>query len=229
MTAILDERLQFPDPRQGTAYGLVAKGGDLSPQRLLLAYAQGIYPWFAEWQPIRWFCPNPRFVLWPNKLYVSASMRSLLRREPFRLTLDTAFGEVIRACAGNSAGRSPGVTWITPSMIEAYTELHRLGYAHSVEVWDGEALVGGLYGVSLGRVFFGESMFTYVSNASKYGFIRLIRLLEREGFDLIDCQQGTDHLISLGAEAMTRDAFLDLLERQDPATTRCGSWSDMSI
>ena len=114
-------------------------------------------------------------------------------------------------------------------MIELQTDKHRLGYAHSVEVWDGDALVGGLYGVSLGRVFFGESMFTYVSNASKYGFIRLVRLLEREGFELIDCQQGTEHLICLGAEAMPRDAFLDLLARQDPSTTLQGSWTDMPI
>lgn len=225
----LNERLVFPDPRRASRHGLMARGGDLSPQRLLLAYAKGIFPWFAEWQPIQWYCPDPRYVLWPDKLYVSASMRSLLRREPFRVTLDQAFGQVIRACAGPSAGRSEDSTWITDSMIEAYEELHRLGYAHSVEVWDGETLVGGLYGVSLGRVFFGESMFTRVSNASKYGFIRLVRMLQREGFELIDCQQGTQHLISLGAEPMPRNDFLDLLARQDPATTRCGSWSDMTI
>ena len=222
---LLDDRLVFPDPALSDKEGLVAVGGDLSMERLLLAYQMGMFPWFNPGEPILWWCPDPRYVLLPDQLKISKSMRSLLRKNPFRVTFDTAFEAVIKACAGRSIGRTEGGTWITRDMILAYAALHRNGFAHSVEVWQEDKLVAGLYGISLGRVFFGESMFTRVPNASKYGFIHLVQVLKAQHFELIDCQQGTPHLISLGAEPMPRDAFLRVLKAQQPASTLRGSWS----
>lgn len=185
--------------------GLLAVGGDLSPNQLLAAYQRGIFPWFDETQPILWWSPSPRLVLKPSELHVSKSMRKLLRRAPFTVTTDTAFEQVIAACAEPRDGQDG--TWITEEMQEAYILLHQLGFAHSVEVWDDEHLIGGLYGVALGRVFFGESMFSRASNASKYGFITLIQALQKLDFGLIDCQVHTDHLSSLGAKEVDRQTF----------------------
>lgn len=220
----LDERLLFPNPLLAEEEGLLAVGGDLRPERLLLAYEYGIFPWFNAGEPPMWWCPDPRYVLFPDKLNVSASMRSLLRKRPFSVTMDTAFRDVIHGCAAQSLGRTEGGTWITSGMESAYIQLHDLGFAHSVEVWLDEDLVGGLYGVSLGNIFFGESMFTRISNASKFGFVHLVHQLQEWGFDLIDCQQGTRHLIGLGAEPIPRKTFLAILEGQEPGSTRRGKW-----
>lgn len=221
----LDERLLFPDPRLAVEEGLLAVGGDLQPERLLLAYEHGIFPWFNPGEPPMWWSPDPRYVLFPERLNVSRSMRTLFNRAAFSVTLDQAFPEVIRACANPSLGRTESGTWITSEMEDAYIHLHKLGFAHSVEVWLGHDLVGGLYGISLGQVFFGESMFTHQSNASKYGFIYLVKQLREWNFQLIDCQQGTRHLISLGAEPIPRDQFLEILSDQDFNQTRRGKWN----
>jgi leucyl/phenylalanyl-tRNA--protein transferase len=185
--------------------GLLAAGGDLSPARLLAAYRQGIFPWYEQGQPILWWSPNPRTVIYPEQLHVSRSLRKTLRRQLFRETLEKAFDQVIAACA---APRSyANGTWITPEMIRSYRELHQLGHAHSVEVWRGEQLVGGLYGIALGRVFFGESMFSWAKDASKVGFAHLARQLSLWQFQLIDCQVANDHLFTLGAMEIPRDVF----------------------
>lgn len=220
----LDERLLFPNPRLAEEEGLLAVGGDLRPERLLLAYEYGIFPWFNAGEPPMWWCPDPRYVLFPDRLKVSRSMRNLLNKQTFSVTMDTAFTEVIQGCASLSLGRTEGGTWITSEMEDAYIQLHDLGFAHSVEVWLNQELVGGLYGVSLGKIFFGESMFTRKSNASKFGFIYLVHHLKHWGFDLIDCQQGTRHLISLGAEAIPRKTFLNILSDQDHGFTKRGKW-----
>lgn len=221
----LDERLLFPNPRLAEEEGLLAVGGDLRPERLLLAYENGIFPWFNAGEPPMWWCPDPRYVLFPDRLKVSKSMRCLLNKQIFSVTMDEAFSKVIRGCASLSLGRTEGGTWITSEMEDAYIQLHDLGFAHSIEVWQDNELAGGLYGVSLGKVFFGESMFTRQSNASKYGFIHLVETLKKWDFDLIDCQQGTRHLISLGAEPISRVAFLNILADQDQGWTKRGKWS----
>lgn len=187
-------------------------GGNLEPATLLDAYSRGIFPWFNEEDPILWWSPDPRCVLFPSQLKVHASMRSLLRRERFRFTVDLAFETVMRQCGAISRKDQSG-TWICEQMVEAYVQLHRLGYAHSAEVWEGDQLAGGLYGVKIGQVFFGESMFSKVSNASKYAFIRYVRLLQTEGVALIDCQQHTAHLESLGAQLIPRVDFQALLRK----------------
>jgi len=186
--------------------GLLAIGGDLSPERLLRAYRAGIFPWYSEGQPVLWWSPDPRFVLFPQKLNVSRSLRKTLRRQAFRITLDQAFDAVIRACAAPRAGADG--TWITSAMTSAYQRLHELGFAHSAEAWQGDTLVGGLYGVAIGRIFYGESMFSRVSNASKVAFVALVRQLHAWDFPLVDCQVYTRHLASLGAEFMGRREFL---------------------
>lgn len=226
---LLDDSLRFPDPRYAEKGGLAAVGGDLCVPRLLSAYRQGFFPWFNDGDPILWWHPDPRYVLRPAGVKISKSMRALLRRSPWRVSLNTAFGEVIRACAGDSLGRTDAGTWITEDMIEAYSRLHRAGYAHSVEVWQEDRLIAGLYGISLGKVFFGESMFTRQPNASKYGFLHLAARLERHGFGLIDCQQGTSHLISLGAEAIPRTEFLDLLDRFIAVPSDPGEWAPGAV
>ncbi len=227
--------LHLLDPRDPTAPfpdvslaerepdGLLAIGGDLDPRRLLNAYRHGIFPWFNAGDPILWWSPDPRTVLPPNRVHISRSLAKTLRRGHFRITLDQAFHQVIGACAG--LRRQGNGTWLVPMMIRAYQRLHRAGWAHSVEVWRDGDLVGGLYGVSLGRVFFGESMFSLVSDASKVALVHLCRTLEDRGFGLIDCQMATDHLLSLGAFQIPRAAFthtLDLL-CADPGTP--GLWN----
>jgi len=222
---LLKNDLSFPDPRHTTPEGIVAVGGDLSVPRLLEAYRQGIFPWYKYGTPIYWWCPDPRFVLYPEKLRVSKSMRPYFNQKKFGLSFDRAFREVMLSCATQERKGQYG-TWITPEMLEGYLALHREGYAHSVEVWKEDQLVGGLYGIALGRVFFGESMFAKVSNASKFGFIALVRQLQQRGFNLIDCQQETPHLRSLGAEKIARSDFLRHLKENEAAPTLRGSWSE---
>lgn len=218
----LDERLVFP-PVELAEEGLLAVGGDLRPERLLLAYSQGIFPWYEEGQPILWHSPDPRLVLEVEKLHVPRSLAKAMRRRPFRLTLDTAFRRVIEGCASASRAHESG-TWITPEMIEAYTELHRLGYAHSAEAWRDGELAGGLYGVSLGRAFFGESMFARSPDASKIAFVTLARQLERWGITLIDSQVYTENLARFGAEEWPRARYLAALRRALVRPTRMGPW-----
>lgn len=219
----LTDKLIFPRPELAEEDGLLAVGGDLSEQRLLLAYSLGIFPWYSEEYPILWWSTNPRLILLPEELTVSRSLRQVLRRSVFTVTLDRAFEDVIGNCA--SAGRKgqPG-TWITDEMKEAYLRLHRLGYAHSVESWREGQLVGGLYGVSLGGVFFGESMFALKSNASKAAFATLVRRLGEWGFTLIDCQVKTGHLMSFGAREISRDEFMQRLKEGLKLPTRKGMW-----
>lgn len=191
--------------------GLLAAGGDLSTRRLLDAYARGIFPWFNGDDPLLWWSPDPRMVLHLDELHVSRSLRRVIASGRFAVTLDTAFAEVMCGCAEPRDGQDG--TWITPAMIDAYTRLFEAGYAHSVEAWSGETLAGGLYGVAIGRMFFGESMFARRSDASKVAFVALVRQLERWGFEIIDCQMATSHLASLGAREIPRPEFLARVHR----------------
>jgi leucyl/phenylalanyl-tRNA--protein transferase len=219
---LLSEELYFPHPRLSDDDGLLALGGDLSIERLVLAYRKGIFPWYSEDSPILWWSPDPRLVLFPHEIHLSKRLKRTIRQHKFRITFDTAFREVIEGCAQerpNSKG-----TWIVPEMSRAYRELHTAGYAHSVEVWIGEKLVGGIYGVSLGGCFFGESMFSRVSNASKVALATLADYLQERGFDLVDCQVTSDHLLSLGAREVSRNDFLALLEQSMKKPTRKGRW-----
>ncbi len=218
----LDERLVFPPPELAED-GLLAVGGDLSPDRLLLAYAMGIFPWYDEGQPILWHSPDPRLVLSAAELHVSRSLERTLRRGTFRVTFDAAFGRVVDACA---AAPRPGQhgTWITGEMRRAYKRLHRLGYAHSAEAWRGNRLAGGLYGVSLGGVFFGESMFTREPDASKAAFVSLVRQLQRWDITLVDCQVTTEHLERFGAREWPRERFIAALGEALEQPTRKGRW-----
>jgi leucyl/phenylalanyl-tRNA--protein transferase len=201
----LTHKIEFPNVSQTSKDGLLAIGGDLSVERLLLAYKSGIFPWFDNDEPIIWWSPDPRFVLFPNKLKVSKSMKQVLRNSDFVVTVNKDFKTVITECAKAKRDGQSG-TWITQHMIDAYTELHKKGFAKSVEVWQNEELVGGLYGIDLNNsVFCGESMFSKVSNASKVGFVSFI---QNTDYKLIDCQVYTKHLEGLGAEYITRDAFL---------------------
>lgn len=220
-----DPHTPFPDPElaETEPNGLLAVGGDLSVPRLINAYREGLFPWFSGTQPILWWHPDPRTVLFPERIKVSRSLRRTLKRQPWSLRIDHHFAAVIQACAAPRR-EQPG-TWLGPRMIRAYLELHRLGLAHSVEVWDGEQLVGGLYGLAMGRVFFGESMFSRASDASKVALVHLCRLLQEWGYALIDCQVPSDHLFSLGAETVDRRRFRGWLAQwidQDPLP---GAWN----
>ena len=208
---ILNYEPVFPPVQLAEPDGLLAAGGDLSTERLLVAYRQGIFPWY-EGRHILWWCPDPRFVLFPDELRESKSMKQLLKRDVFDFRVDTAFGDVISNCKTISR-KGQESTWITDEVKMAYTRLHEAGYAHSAETWSDGQLVGGLYGVRMGRVFFGESMFSKASNASKYAFIRYVRQLRDEGVELIDCQVYTPHLESLGARMIPRDNFISLLDK----------------
>ncbi len=201
------DKIWFPSPELADEDGLLAIGGDLSAQRLLLAYRNGIFPWFSEGDPILWYAPHERFVLFPERLKVSSSMLKILRSGSFRVTYDQAFIRVINACA-NSIRKDQKGTWITDTMKSAYIQLHNLGYAHSVEVWENDLLVGGLYGVQINHVFCGESMFSNVSNASKAA---LIVLCQNKNFKLIDCQVYTSHLESMGADFISLEEYLVFL------------------
>ena len=221
----LPDAVRFPPVDHAEKNGLLAVGGDLSPERLLTAYREGISPWYADGEPILWWSPDPRFVLFPVELHVSRSMRQFLKKRTVRITFDRAFRKVISACRKPRPGQNG--TWITREMLEAYCALHDLGYAHSVEVWQETRLAGGLYGISLGRAFFGESMFSAIPNASKAALITLVENLGRRGFDLIDCQVETAHLAGLGARPIPRSEFGALLRRSLRHKTLRGNWRDM--
>jgi len=221
----------FPDPAEADPRGILCSGGNLSPGMLLSAYRRGIFPWFSEGDPILWWSPDPRFVLFPSELHVSETMRKILRhrfrdgsrREGWELALDRDFPAVIRACSETPRPGQDG-TWITEDMIQAYIELHRLGFAHSIEARADGRLVGGLYGVSIGKAFFGESMFSLEDDASKCAFIPFVWLLSEEGFTLVDSQVYTDHLAGLGAREIPREEYLRLLAERLEAPSRTGDW-----
>jgi leucyl/phenylalanyl-tRNA---protein transferase len=216
--------LRFPPVDQATAEGLLAVGGDLRPERLLEAYRHGIFPWYNDDQPILWWSPDPRAVLFPARLHVPRSLEKLIRRRHFAVTFDRCFRDVMIQCAGPRPQYPEGGTWITPAMTEAYTTLHDMGYAHSVETWEGDRLVGGLYGVALGGAFFAESMFTRVDNASKVALVSLVRQLHAWGFRIMDCQQSSPHVIRFGAEEIPRQEFLRRLAAAIGQPDRPGPW-----
>ena len=214
MVVQLDKDLWFPNPRRGDSDGLFAIGGDLSVDRLLLAYSYGIFPWFSfrdSKEPL-WFCPMKRFVIFPSEIHISHSMRTLMRKQQYRMSLGEVFAGVINGCAENRMQLEGA--WLGNDMIEAYTEMHRQGFAQSVEVWEGDKLVGGLYGVTLGRCFFGESMFSRVPSASKLALIYLAQFMQQRGGTLIDCQFETPHLRTMGGRYISYDEYLELLKKE---------------
>lgn len=215
----------FPDPAGAATEpdGLLAIGGDLAPERLLAAYHRGIFPWYEEGQPILWWSPDPRAVLLPGALHVSRSLRRTLRSDRYQVSVDLAFGPVVAACASTRAATG---TWITPAMRSAYLALHQLGHAHAIETWRGPELVGGLYGVALGGVFFGESMFSLETDASKVALVRLARLMNQRGMKLIDCQVATGHLASLGSRLMPRPEFLQAVRTLTSTPVDPGPWRE---
>lgn len=216
----------FPPPSMADRSGLLAVGGDLSPERIILAYSMGIFPWYNEDEPILWWSPNPRFVLFPHKVVVSKSMRQVLRSKKFTITFDQDFPSVIRNCQQVYRPKQQG-TWITDEIIVAYEQLFDIGFIHSVEVWNSTGeLVGGLYGGAMGKCFFGESMFTKESNASKAGFLTLVRNLQEFNYEIIDCQVYTSHLKSLGAENMRRDVFLSYVKRNAQTSFVKENWNE---
>lgn len=226
LTWLDEQNLAFPpaDLALEDPPGLLAAGGDLSPARLIAAYRNGIFPWYQDGQPLLWWCPHPRTVLQPRQLHVSRSLRKQLKREQFTVSMDRDFAAVLRGCA--EPRDYTDATWITEDMQQAYCLLHQMGIAHSVEVWEQDQLVGGLYGLALGKVFFGESMFSRCSNASKVAFVHLVTQLQAWGFELIDCQMPTDHLFSFGAHSLSRDHFLARLKElcpEGPATSLWGT------
>lgn len=216
--------LRFPPVDSALPEGLLAVGGDLRSERLLEAYRHGIFPWYEEDQPILWWSPDPRAVLFPDKLHVPRSLDKTIRRGHFTLTLDTCFRAVMMECAGPRPQYPEGGTWITPAMIEAYTRLHEQGYAHSIETWQEGKLVGGLYGVAIGGAFFGESMFSRATDASKVALVSLVRQLRAWGFKIFDCQQASPHVIALGAEEISRREFLEHLNAALKLPDRRGRW-----
>ena len=224
-----DDTTPFPEVTEALRQpdGLLAVGGCLSSRRLLNAYRHGIFPWYSDGEPILWWSPDPRLVLFPERMRISRSLRKTLRRGVFRVTTDAAFRQVMQACA---EPRSDGAgTWITGEMIEAYVELHARGYAHSVEAWCGERLVGGVYGVALGQVFFGESMFSRMTDASKVALAHLVDRLLAWGYRLVDCQVRTDHLLSLGAEEIPRARFAELLRQWRDLPSTADAWHALEL
>ena len=220
----LSDDLIFPSPYLASKEGLLAIGGDLSPKRLLLAYSNGIFPWYSEGEPILWWSPDPRLVLYPAELNVSRSLKKVLKQDIFKVTLDRAFQDVIAECARVRQENHEG-TWIVDDMVQAYCRLHESGFAHSFEVWHDNRLAGGLYGVSLGKCFFGESMFTRITNASKVAMVALVEHLQQLNFDFIDCQITTAHLTRFGAREVSRANYLDELAEALKAATLNGKWS----
>ncbi len=206
----LSEKIEFPPAWLARSDGLLGIGGDLCPKRLILAYMNGIFPWFSNNEPILWWSPDPRLVLFPSQIRVSKSLKKTIRKACFSIKINTAFEQTIVACSKPRQGQPEG-TWLVDEMIDAYITLHKMGIAHSVEAWQGDRLTGGLYGVSLGKSFFGESMFSLVPNASKVALVALARELDCQGFKMIDCQVTSSHLIRMGAQELTRDLFLDIL------------------
>ena len=220
---LLDDSLRFPPPMSAEPNGLLAVGGDLSVDRLLLAYRSGIFPWYSEGDPIMWFSPDPRLVLFLDDLYVSSKLKKIIRSNIFEVRFDTSFHDVIRRCAENDRRGQDG-TWITDDMVKAYVKLHEEGYAHSVETFHGGNLVGGLYGISLGGAFFGESMFFEMANASKVALYHLVERLRSWDFDFIDSQVPNDHMKGLGGTELERGEFLRRLESSLGKKTRLGNW-----
>jgi leucyl/phenylalanyl-tRNA--protein transferase len=221
-----DDWYQFPPPETATAEGIVGVGGNLSPGMLVSAYRQGIFPWFDDRDPIIWWCPDPRFIIQLDELHVSRSLGRVLRRGEFRLTLDHDFGGVIHACAKTPRPGQKG-TWITEDMELAYRRLHELGFAHSCEAWQDRELVGGIYGVSIGRMFYGESMFARVSNASKAALVTLARFLRQHGFAVMDAQQRTPHVERMGGREIPRDEFLSIVHQHTERPGIPGTWRDL--
>jgi leucyl/phenylalanyl-tRNA--protein transferase len=221
---LLDNSLVFPDPRCADSDGLLAVGGDLSLERLILAYQNGIFPWYSEGNPIMWFSPDPRLILFPDELRISKSLRRVINLEKFETRFDTCFEEMIVKCA-TVERKHQDATWITSDMTDAYVQLHNEGFAHSVETLYEDELVGGLYGISLGGAFFGESMFHSMNNASKVSLCRLVEKLKSWGFDFIDSQIPTNHMKSLGAREVDRESFLTMLQLTLKRKTRRGKWA----
>ncbi|CAN2040054.1 Leucyl/phenylalanyl-tRNA--protein transferase [Candidatus Magnetomoraceae bacterium gMMP-15] len=219
-----DDRLIFPHPCLASKDGLLAIKGDLSEDRLLMAYSLGIFPWYSEGEEILWWSPDPRLVIFPDELRVSRSLKKIIRQKRFKITMDQAFDEVIFQCAQIRRQNGEG-TWIVNEMQDAYCRLHKLGFAHSVEIWVNEKLVGGLYGVSLGRTFFGESMFSKKSNTSKIALVALIDYIKKYQFDMIDCQLTTNHLMRMGAREISRIDFLKKLQESLKWPTLRGKWT----
>jgi len=219
----LNDTLYFPPPELARDDGLLAIGGDLSPERLLIAYQMGIFPWYAAGDPLLWWAPSPRLILEPGAFHCSRSLRRVLKQGDFTFTMDRDFVSVMAACAAVRTSQGQP-TWIDPAMMAAYGQLHALGYAHSLECWQQGELAGGLYGVSVGGMFFGESMFSRVANSSKAALAVLAEQLEAWGFDCIDCQMRTEHLLSLGAREVSGHQFFALLQRSVLRPTRQGKW-----
>ena len=220
---LLTDKIEFPPPHLASKEGLLAVGGDLSLERLLLAYRMGIFPWFSDDEPILWWSPDPRLVLYPNEIKISKTLKKIMKKGLFKVTMDSAFVQVINQCAQIRIQNNQE-TWILEDMIDAYCKLHELGFAHSVEAWYQGELAGGLYGVSLGNCFFGESMFTRISNASNVALVTLVEYLNTLSFDIIDCQLTTEHLLRFGAKEIPRAAFLNQLEESLKASTKKGKW-----
>jgi leucyl/phenylalanyl-tRNA--protein transferase len=220
----LSHELIFPPSLLAEENGILAVGGDLSPSRLILAYQNGIFPWYNEGEPIIWHSPDPRFVLFPDELRISKSLRKTLNQNRFKITFDRSFEDVITGCS--QPRKMVRGTWLLPEMIEAYSELHRLGFAHSVEAWQGDVLAGGLYGVALGRCFFGESMFSRESNASKAALVALTGQLKERGFLMIDSQVFTSHISAMGGREIPRDEYIRLLKKALLFETISGSWDE---
>ncbi|WP_299976466.1 leucyl/phenylalanyl-tRNA--protein transferase [Desulfobacula sp.] len=208
----LSERIDFPPAWLSRSDGLLCVGGDLSPKRLLLAYENGIFPWFSKDEPILWWSPDPRLVLFPKDINISKSLNKKIRQNRFKVTIDNAFEQAIVSCARPRKNEDKG-TWLVDEMIDSYIELHKLGHAHSIETWRDDRLVGGLYGVCLGGSFFGESMFSFESDASKIALVAIANHLKKCGFDLIDCQVTTNHLLNMGATEISRNSFLDIINQ----------------
>lgn len=220
---LLTDKIAFPPPHLASKEGLLAVGGDLSRKRLLHAYRMGIFPWFSDDEPILWWSPDPRLVLYPHEIKISKTLKKIIRKGVFKVTMDTAFAQVITQCAQIRLQNNQG-TWIVEDMIHAYCKLHETGFAHSVEAWYRGELAGGLYGVSLGKCFFGESMFTRISNASNVALVKLVEYLNALSFDMIDCQLTTQHLLRFGAREIPRVKFLKQLEKSLKASTKIGKW-----
>lgn len=220
---LLSDKIEFPSPHLASEHGLLAVGGDLSQKRLLLSYRMGIFPWFSNDEPIMWWSPDPRLVLYPREIKISKTLKKIIRKNVFKVTMDLAFRDVVHHCADVRLKKDEG-TWIVKDMMDAYCRLHESGFAHSVEAWYQGELVGGLYGVSLGKCFFGESMFTRISNASNVALVKLVECLNALSFDIIDCQIPTDHLIRFGAREVSRARFLAQLKKSLETPTKKGKW-----
>lgn len=220
----LTKAVAFPSPHLANEDGLIAVGGDLSIERLILAYKMGIFPWYSDDSPILWWSPDPRLILIPSEFVVSRSLRAIIKKRYFTVTFDTCFDDVIKMCALIRLSKGQE-TWITNDMVTAYKRLHREGYAHSVECWFEGNLVGGLYGVSIGKAFFGESMFSLHSNSSKVALYELVKRLQQWAFEFIDCQIITSHLMSMGAKLVSREAFLRMLSNAIAHPSRLGKWT----